>query len=452
MTDAPSPDLRARAASVLAELHRGRRTTRQVWDGPRAGAETALVLGTLRRRGTLDAILQAHSTRKLPLVKPETLASLRVALFELLYFDESPAHAVIHAGVENTKRFGRFKDVGFVNAVLRNILRGRRRVAPAEAADPRRSLPRERQAILFRRVVFPDPTAKPAEYLAARGSTKPWIARRRLAELGAERALGCLDLQAATPPTLIRPAPERRSAVQAALQAAGIAWQPGPHAALLQLPPGVRAGDVLEACGRWVVFQDAVASQVAPFLGPPPGGRVLDYCAAPGGKATHLAQLVGPQGHVTAWDADPERLEKVKENAERLGLPHLACGRPEGDGPYDAVLADVPCSNTGVLARRPEARWRIKERHLPGLAERQLRILKDAAAHLRPGGALVYSTCSLEAEENRGVVEAFLARHGDFALEDCRTVYPDEAAGDGGFMARLRRTAVGSRAGREGEV
>jgi 16S rRNA (cytosine967-C5)-methyltransferase len=210
---------------------------------------------------------------------------------------------------------------------------------------------------------------------------------------------------------------------------------------VLQLTSGTRAGDVLEACGAWVVFQDAVASRVAPFLGPAPGARVLDYCAAPGGKATHLAQLVGPEGHVTAWDKDPERLEKVAENAERLGLEHLRCAAPEGA--YDAVLADVPCSNTGVLARRPEARWRIKERHLPGLAERQLKILKDAAAWLRPGGALVYSTCSLEADENRGVVDTFLAGHASFALEEACTVYPDEAAGDGGFLARLRLRAPG---------
>jgi len=101
------------------------------------------------------------------------------------------------------------------------------------------------------------------------------------------------------------------------------------------------------------------------------------------------------------------------------------------------VLADAPCSNTGVLARRPEARWRVKERHLKGMAERQLKILKDAAAFVRPGGVLVYSTCSLEPEENDGVVEAFLERAEGFVLDDARTLYPDEAAGDGGFMARL---------------
>jgi 16S rRNA (cytosine967-C5)-methyltransferase len=438
LKDGESPDLRARAAAVLCELHRSRRTTRQVWDGPRAGAETALVLGALRRRGTLDAVLQAHATRKLVALKPETQASLRVGLFELLYLDESPVHAVVHAAVENVKRFGRLKDLGFVNALLRGIVRARRRVDPAEAVDPRRSLPREGHTIVFRRAVFPDPHGRPVDFLAARGSTAPWIARRRLEELGLERALSCLDLQAATPPTLIRPAPERLDQVKGALDAAGIAWQAGPHEAVLQLPSGVRAGDVLAACGPWVVFQDAVASRVAPFLGPSRGARVLDYCAAPGGKATHLAQLVGPEGRVTAWDADPERLEMVRENAERLGLTNLRCEAP-AEADYDAVLADVPCSNTGVLARRPEARWRIKERHLPGLAERQLKILKDAAAWLRPGGALVYSTCSLEAEENRGVVDLFLEARPGFRLEEARTVPPDEGAGDGGFMARMRR-------------
>jgi len=195
-------------------------------------------------------------------------------------------------------------------------------------------------------------------------------------------------------------------------------------------------GETLEdALAAGAVVQDAVASQVAPCLDPGPDARLLDYCAAPGGKATHLAQLA-PRGEVTAWAADAERLGRVAENAARLGLANLVCAEPSGT--YDGVLVDAPCSNTGVLARRPEARWRVKERHLKGMAERQLRILKDAAAFAGPGAVVVYSTCSLEPEENLGVVEAFLAVRAGFALEEARTVYPDEAGGDGGFMARLR--------------
>ena len=427
-------DARSQAASILTELTRRRATTRQLWTGPRAGAETAFVLGVLRRRGTLDAILKAHSTRRLPLLKLETLSALRLAVFEMLFHDDAPGHAVVHAAVENVKASGRMKDIGFVNAVLRNIMRGYRRDG---GTDLRRTLPRDGACLLFSKSVFPDPRRDPADFLAARASTAKWIARRRLEELEFDRALLCLELQCATPSTHLRFAPGRRDDVKAALEQAGIPVRDGPHELLVTVPPSARISDVFEACGELVVVQDAVASQVAPFLDPGEGARVLDYCAAPGGKATHLAQLVGAAGSVTAWDVDPERLEKVRENATRLGLDRLECGEPAGE--YDAVLVDAPCSNTGVLVRRPEARWRIKERHLPGLADRQLRILKDAAGWLKAGGRLVYSTCSLEPEENTGVVQRFLDQREGFVLEEARTVYPDEACGDAGFMARLRR-------------
>ncbi|MHC4956642.1 MAG: RsmB/NOP family class I SAM-dependent RNA methyltransferase, partial [Planctomycetota bacterium] len=264
-----------------------------------------------------------------------------------------------------------------------------------------------------------------AGFLAARGSTAKWIAARRLAELGRERALACLELQAATPATYIRPAPGRLDAVKEKLVNAGIAAEPGPHDALLRVAPRVKATELFELCG-------------AEILAPEQGWRVLDLCAAPGGKATHLAQL-GAQ--VTAWDIDPDRLALVAENAERLGLANLVCAEPEGE--YDAVLVDAPCSNTGVLARRPEARWRVKERHLKNLIERQRKILRTGAGHVKPGGVLVYSTCSLETDENRGVAD-FLVEHEPFTLESDKTCYPDESGGDGGYMARLVRSATGA--------
>jgi 16S rRNA (cytosine967-C5)-methyltransferase len=429
-------DPRRSAADTLLALETRHTTAHEVWEGPRAAAETALVLGTLRRRGTLDAVLMAHATRKLAALKPETRAVLRAAVFELLYMDDAPPHAVVHAAVENVRELGREGDAGFVNALLRAILRGRRKAEGEGPGEPRRTVPRDGRAWTFRENVFPDPDARPADFLAARGSTASWIARRRLAELGFPRALRCLDLQASTPATHLRAAPGREEEVKAALSARSIPWSDGPHG-LVTLPPAVRIRDVLEACGSMVVVQDAVASLVAPFVAPAEGARVLDCCAAPGGKATHLAQLVGPRGEVTAWDIDEGRLAMVRENAERLSLPQLKVAPPEGE--YDAVLADVPCSNTGVLARRPEARWRVRERHLKSLAERQLKIAREAAAHVRPGGVLVYSTCSLEPEENTGVLNDLLRLERGFALGEARTIYPDEGWGDGGFMARLGR-------------
>lgn len=433
------PDARRSAAATLLALETQHTTVHAVWDGPRAPAETALVLGALRRRGTLDAVLHAHSTRKVAALKPETRAVLRAALFEVLYMDDAPPHAIVHSAVENVRELGREADAGFVNGLLRAILRGGRKVQDGEGSgEPpaRRAVPRDGFSWVFRENVFPDPEARPGDFLSARGSTSLWIARRRLAELGFPRTLRCLDLQAATPETHLRAAPGRDGDARAALAAIGLEPTDGPHG-LLTLPRKARMSDVLEACGRWVVVQDAVASLVAPFVAPGEGARVLDCCSAPGGKATHLAQLVGPSGEVTAWDIDEERLALVRENAERLALPQLRCAAPEGE--YDAVLADVPCSNTGVLARRPEARWRVRERHLRTLAERQLKIAREAARRVRKGGVFVYSTCSLEPEENLGVVHDLLRLEKGFALGEARTVYPDEGWGDGGFMARLVR-------------
>ncbi len=436
-------DARRQAAALLVELHRRGGTARNRWDDKRTGAETSLVLGTLRRRATLDAVLARHSSRRLPLIKPETLACLRVGLFEILFQDDAPAHAVVGAAVHSTKSFERYADAGFVNAILRGILRRARKVQPATNPDPRHTLPRETICWEFDRAVFPDPERDPAAFLAARGSVPLWIAEARLAQLGTERALTCLDLQARTPDTHLRVmggAAQGVPEVRAALEGADIEVRPGPHDFMLTVPASVRVSAILEVCGERVVVQDAVAASVAPFTGPTPGARVLDYCAAPGGKATHLAELVGEQGRVVATDVDADRLELVRQNAERLGLDNIVCKLlpAELDADFEAVLVDAPCSNSGVLARRPEVRWRVRRKHLPGLAERQLRILRLASAHVAPAGVLVYSTCSLEPVENLGVVEAFTAA-APFEVEQERTIYPDEGCGDGGFHARLRR-------------
>ncbi|MFQ5843432.1 MAG: RsmB/NOP family class I SAM-dependent RNA methyltransferase [Planctomycetota bacterium] len=440
MTDQDRTDARLEAARLVWELHRRGGVARELWPAERTGAGTALVLGTLRRRGTLDAILARHSSRRLPLIKPETLACLRVALFELLFLDDAPAHAVVAAAVDNTKSFERFQDTGFVNALLRGILRRARRVAPAGRGDPRHVLPREGFDWEFVRAVFPDPDRDPVGFLAARGSVPRWMAEARLSGLPPERALRCLELQARTPDTHLRVVGGRTGEVKAALEAAGVPARDGPRPGMLTLPPQVRVGVVLEVCGDRVVVQDAAACATAPFLGPPPGARVLDYCAAPGGKTTHLAELVGPTGSVVACDVDPRRLARVEQNARRLGLRNIRCCLlPQDPGrDFDAALVDVPCSNSAVLGRRPEARWRVRRRDLQGLVDRQRRILRQASTHVATGATLVYATCSLEPEENRGVVEDFVSR-APFELGETQTIYPDEGAGGGGFHARLRR-------------
>jgi 16S rRNA (cytosine967-C5)-methyltransferase len=185
--------------------------------------------------------------------------------------------------------------------------------------------------------------------------------------------------------------------------------------------------------------------RVTSALDPAPGSRVLDLCAAPGGKTTHLAESMQDRGRVVACDVDERRLQTVGLLARRLGLTIVeTCRlRPGPDeelppGPFDAVLADVPCSNTGVLGRRPEARWRLRPEDLAELVALQARLLRLAAGAVRPGGVLVYSTCSIEPEENRDLVRAVLPALPDFRPEAEEELVPGRPA-DGGYWARLRR-------------
>ena len=185
--------------------------------------------------------------------------------------------------------------------------------------------------------------------------------------------------------------------------------------------------------------------RVGSALAPTPGSHVLDLCAAPGGKTTHLAELMNNEGRIVACDIDHDRLKTVTELCQRLGVGIVETVRlhPEQNeelpaGPFDSILVDVPCSNTGVLGRRPEVRWRLKPDDLRHLVALQTSLLTQAAERVRPGGVIVYSTCSVEPEENRQVVEAVLKEMRDLALEGDETQVPGRPA-DGGYWARLKR-------------
>ena len=193
-------------------------------------------------------------------------------------------------------------------------------------------------------------------------------------------------------------------------------------------------------------MQGVAASIAARLLGPQPGERLLDVCAAPGSKACQLAELAECKAIVVALDISVTRLRQVRENVQRLGV---ACVLPlAADGcscrrlfraDFDAVLVDVPCSNTGVLARRVESRWRLSERQIRDLAVLQGRLADAAASVVRPGGRMVYSTCSLEPEENEQVVERLCQTRGDLCVAETRTCLPSEAGEDGGYVALLHR-------------
>jgi 16S rRNA (cytosine967-C5)-methyltransferase len=233
-----------------------------------------------------------------------------------------------------------------------------------------------------------------------------------------------------------------RDQLLTALRDAGHAAQAGQHPQAILLS---ESGPIRELPGYdqgWFSVQDESAMRVASALASEPGETVLDLCAAPGGKTTHLAELMRNSGRILACDVDDHRLQTVSTLAQRLGLTIIETRRVGGvNAPaelFDHVLVDVPCSNTGVLGKRPEARWRLRPGDLTQLVALQTRLLQQACERVRPGGVVVYSTCSIEPEENRGVVEAVLEKNPALHLEAVEEAIPGRPA-DGGFWARLRR-------------
>jgi 16S rRNA (cytosine967-C5)-methyltransferase len=195
----------------------------------------------------------------------------------------------------------------------------------------------------------------------------------------------------------------------------------------------------------WFYVQDPSTLLAIRELNPRPGETSLDFCAAPGGKTTFIAQLLRNEGRIVARDVADDRLKLVQENCTRLGVTCVdtrnATQFPPLSSQFDRVLVDAPCSNTGVMRRRVDLRWRIRPEEIERLRKAQLDLLKQAAAQVKPGGTLVYSTCSLEPEENQELVKEFLAGHAGYTLEYERALLPFADGVDGAFVARLKRSS-----------
>jgi 16S rRNA (cytosine967-C5)-methyltransferase len=386
-----------------------------------------IVAGTVKWRLRLDWIADAFARRPVQSLKPEVRNVLRLGIYQLLFLDRVPERAAVHTAVDLAKRFEHAGAGGFVNAVLRRVIeRGRQ-------------------------VEYPDRGTDAEGHLSVMYSHPRWLVSRWLARWGADRTEDLLRANNEAPAVYVRRATADAPALPDGVESVEVDGFPGVRR--VTQPESLFDSDAFRS--GWVA-QDVNAGLAVELLRPQPGDLVLDTCAAPGGKT---AQLAAAGGRVVAADISAERLRQVGQVLQRLGARPvgLLCedGRHAGvTGPFDGVLADVPCSGTGVLARHPEARWRKEEADLPRHAERQLALLEAAFERLRPGGVLVYSTCSLEEEENDAVVDGFLARRPDARLEVAsqilpgrpwaqRTVQtlPGREPGDGAFAARLRRVA-----------
>jgi 16S rRNA (cytosine967-C5)-methyltransferase len=399
---------------------------------------TELVYGTLRHRGQVDWAIGQTLHGRLDRLPARIRDVLRLGAYQLTFLSRVPARAACDETVELARRVGHRGTVSLVNAVMRRL-----------AASP---------------PAWPEP-ADTAEAIAVRWSHPEWLVARWLARLGPEETRGLCEANNATPPSWVRLNTLRGTpaVLDARLRALGIEAEPS-----ARVPEARRvtagspdARDAAYAAGL-LTPQDEGSMLVARLAAPAPGEVVIDACAAPGGKTTHLAALMEGRGRVVACDVLEQKLTTVRRQCERLGVSgvetRLLDAARLGDAfpaAADRVLVDAPCSGLGVLRRRPEIRWRIRPEDLGPIAERQLRLLTGAAGAVRPGGRLIYSVCTTEPEEGRDVIAAFLASSPAFApvpIEDWPfatpdgrpgtvLLYPHRAGTDGFFVAVLRRTA-----------
>jgi len=404
---------------------------------------TQLVYGVLRRRGTLDALLGPKINRELHQVEPWIWEILRLGAFQLLLLTNIPPHAALNESVELAIFMNQPRAKGFINAVLRSLLPLLTQDQISECGPD--ALPLADG--VYRKLgqsVFPDPTNSPVEYLAQAFSLPDWLVSRWLERYGWQECMRLGFWFAGPAPLTLRINPLRCERELFMQKIDGVT-APGIHPQSVRLRSHVSVADIPGFTEGHFVVQDDSAMRVASALAPDPGQHILDMCAAPGGKTTHLAELMGNRGRILACDVEERKLQPLKDTCLRLGLTIIETKaldtRHNEEAPaglFDAVLADVPCSNTGVLGRRPEVRWRLKPSDLVHLANLQARLLHQGCERVRPGGKIVYSTCSIEPEENQMVVHGLLRARQDFNLEAEETNIPGFPA-DGGYWARLRR-------------
>ena len=399
---------------------------------------TGLVYGTLENQLQIDYALDRlmdHPTRE-----PVQRDILRMGAYQILFLDRVPDSAAVDEAVKLTRAMGMEAACGFINAVLRNLTRGKDEIA------------------------WPDREADPVAYLSVMGSMPRWLVEKLVAAYGPEEAGRVILYREEEHPVCVRPNLTRLSDAEfeALLQEKGWRAERGlaPHAWLIY-GAGDLAADADYRAGRFSI-QGQSSMLAAEALEVRPGMKVLDACAAPGGKSAYLCEQMQLTGRVYAWELHEKRAQLLEGVRRRLGLDNLRISvrdaldfRPDLEGALDGVLLDAPCAGLGVLSQKPDIKLRLKEEDIPAIVDTQGRLIDTVCRYVRPGGALVYSTCSLLPEENADRVRAFLQAHPNFTLEPLPTSFPEELRArqtpcglqllgcrdgvEGFFIARMRR-------------
>ncbi|MBI5199424.1 MAG: 16S rRNA (cytosine(967)-C(5))-methyltransferase RsmB [Nitrospirae bacterium] len=402
-----------------------------------------IVYGVLRHRRRLDWIIETLAERDIKTIDPWIRNNLRMGVYQILFLDRIPEWAAVNESVElvhrilRTKVYGHTGVAGLVNAVLRNIIRKKEEIRyPSIEDDP----------VLHISVLYSHPE---------------WLVKRWVERFGINETVSLCKANNEIPPLILRTntllisreellyalREDVENAEATHLSYYGIRIKGFPHITELQ---AYKKG--------WFQVQDEGAQLIAPMLDPRKGERVLDACAGLGGKATHIAEIMENNGEIVALDIDDKRIRFLRENIERLGIKIIKILKADATqnlgylGTFDRILIDVPCSALGVLRRHPEGKWRKKEGIIKEFKRIQSAILNSVSSLLKPGGKLVYCTCSTEPEEGEEVIETFLKENQDFYLDDPSSslpegvlnkgllrVYPHIHSTDGFFAAKIGR-------------
>lgn len=399
---------------------------------------TELTSGVVRYRLHLDYLIAQFS--KVKKISPWVRNSLRLGLYQIWYLDRVPDSAAVNESVYLARRYGGARSAGFVNGLLRTAIREKAHIA------------------------YPD---DPLEALCIRESFPLWLGRHWCKAGGMAFAEDVMRAGNQKPPLTVRCNTTKTTPAQLAeqLTAEGISAEPVHLAAAPKMECGLSLSG-LPALEQLTAFQDGLfyvqdpgAMLVTEVLQPQKGETVLDICAAPGGKTTHIAEKVGSSGRVVAFDIHPHKARLIAQNAARLGLSNIEThtadvtqGLPQWQEKADRVLADVPCSGFGVIRRKPDIKYARKPEDIAVFAAQSRKLLDAAANCVKPGGMLVFSTCTIEQAENRDVADDFLQAHPEFALlpmegdiaknDGTLALYPHIDGTDGFFIARFQKSGV----------
>lgn len=379
---------------------------------------TALFYGVLDRRITLDWVLSNYTTSSLSKTGDITLAALRIALFQIMYMDRIPPSAAVNETVNIVKKSPERYNAAFVNAVLRNILR--------------------------RGTDLPEPNTP--EGISIVFSCPPPIVQSFIEDYGILNTVQLLEASLEAPPVTVRVNTLKTTADALAkrLRAEGVESRPAEMPDALHLDGSINLRTLKSYSDGLFHIQDLASQISVSRLAPKAGERVLDVCAAPGGKSFTMAELMGNKGSITALDIHPHRVELIANGAKRLGIDIISANCADATaledtlGQFDAILCDVPCSGLGVIRRKPEIKYKDIDEFM-ALPELQLSILESAAKRLNATGRILYSTCTLRTAENEATVRAFLDRNRGYELSFEHTFMPHTDGTDGFYCALIKK-------------